>query len=191
MNIECYKGAIMHKFESPARLGELNPAVTLKNIGLEHGDVFCDIGSGTGIFTVEAAKITDNTVYAIDTSDDMLKITEGKCEALGLKNVMTIHPEGFSYPIADGQCDVVLLSTVIHEIDEKAALLKEIHRILAPQGKLVIIELHKRETPIGPPVGHRISEEQLQQIAEEHSFVQDSLTSLGENLYLSEFNKSV
>ena len=89
----------MHKFESPARLGELNPAVTLKNIGLEHGDVFCDIGSGTGIFTFEAAKITDNTVYAIDTSDDMLKITEGKCEALGLLAIGDDLDKGASFEL--------------------------------------------------------------------------------------------
>jgi ubiquinone/menaquinone biosynthesis C-methylase UbiE len=179
----------MHKFESPARLAELAPADTLRNIGLIEDSVFCDIGSGTGIFTVEAAKITKNTIYAIDTSDEMLRITKDKCKRLGLSNVRLIHPKGFSYPIEDAQCDVVLLSTVFHEIDDKAALLREIHRILAPQGKLAIIEFYKKETPMGPPVDHRIGEKELHETVEQYDFLLASQSSLGENLYLAVFMK--
>ena len=179
----------MHKFESPARVAELNPEVTLRKIGLKDGDVFCDIGAGPGVFTIPAAKVTSARVYAIDVLDEMLGIIAQKCSEQGIDNVTRILAKGYSYPIADGECDIVFMSTVLHEVDDTDALLKEIRRILAPQGKLVIIELHKRETPIGPPVGHRISEEKLQQIVEGYSFAQDSLISLGENLYLATFSK--
>ena len=181
----------MHKFESPARVNELSPALTLKRIGLKEGDVFCDIGSGPGIFTVEAAKITRNTIYAIDTSDDMLRIVAGKIEEQGLDNISLIKPDGYSYPIASGECDIVLLSTVFHEVDDTDALMKEISRILKPHGKLVIIECHKKETPMGPPVGHRISEAKLKQIVEQYGFSRTAQSSMGENFYLSEFSKSV
>ncbi len=181
----------MHKFESPARLAELKPDATLRSIGLKEGDVFCDIGSGPGVFTVEAAKITRNTIYAIDTSDDMLRIVAAKIKEQGLDNIVLIKPVGFSYPIADADCDIVLMSTVIHEIDDKVSLLKEIHRVLKPQGKLVIIECHKKKTPMGPPVDHRISEKQLKKFAEQHGFSRTAQSSMGENFYLSEFSKSV
>ena len=184
------KGATMHKFESPARVAELNPEATLRKIGLKNGDVFCDIGAGTGIFTVEAAKITDNTVYAIDTSDDMLRITEDKCKQLGLKNVKTVHPVGFSYPIDDGECDIVFMCTVFHEIDDTTALLKEISRIIDPHGKLIIIEFYEKETPMGPPITSRMSEAKVMQIVEDTGFVRTSQAGMGENFYICEFVKN-
>jgi ubiquinone/menaquinone biosynthesis C-methylase UbiE len=180
----------MHKFENPARLDELKPGATLTRVGLTDGDVFCDIGAGTGIFTVEAAKITRNTIYTIDTSDDMLKMIADKIAKQGFNHVVLINPKGFLYPIADNECDVVLMSTVIHEIDDKASLLNEIHRILKPQGKLVIIEFYAKQTPIGPPVDHRISEEMLKEIASQYGFVRVNQSGLGENFYMSEFGKS-
>ena len=179
----------MHKFESPKRVEELNPKGTLINTGLKGGDVFCDIGTGPGLFTIEAAKITGAKVYAIDTSNDMLEIVAGKAETLRLNNIELINPEGFSYPIEDGFCDYVLLSTVLHEIDDKQALLAEINRILKPGGRLVIIELHKRETPIGPPLSHRISFDETRQLAEEQGFVLWQHESMGENFYLTVFGK--
>lgn len=179
----------MHKFDNPVRTAELSPAATLLNIGLKKDDVFCDIGAGTGIFTIEAAKITDNTTYAIDLSESMLEIIANKCKVQNIENVIRINPNGFSYPLAVGECDFALACTVFHEIDDKTALLKEIYRILKPQGKLVIIEFFCKETPFGPPITNRISAVQTKKIAEENAFVQFSQTTLGENFYLSEFSK--
>lgn len=181
----------MHKFESPARLNELKPDATLKSIGLKEGDVFCDIGVGPGIFSIPAAIVTHEAVYAIDTSQDMLEIVSQKSKTQGLDNIVLINPDGFSYPISDGECDIVLLCTVIHEIDDTTALLREIFRILKPQGKLVIIEFYKKQTQMGPPLNHRISEEQLKEIAKQNGFARTAQSSLGENFYMSEFGKNV
>ena len=44
------------KFENPARLDELRPESTLRRAGFSEGMSLCDIGAGTGIFSVAAAK---------------------------------------------------------------------------------------------------------------------------------------
>jgi ubiquinone/menaquinone biosynthesis C-methylase UbiE len=181
----------MHKFESPARLAELKPNDTLRNIGLKLGDVFCDIGAGTGIFTIPAVNIARSAVYAVDTSESMLAIIGRKCSEQGVDNVTRINPNGYSYPIADGECDIVFMCTVFHEIDDTAALLGEISRIMGPHGKLVIIEFYEKTTPMGPPVTSRIGETKLKRIARKNGFARTNQTSLGENFYLSEFEKNI
>ena len=52
-----------------------------------------------------------------------------------------------------------------HEVENKELMLDEIKRILKQGGKLMIIEFHKRETPMGPPLDHRISEEYVEKIS--------------------------
>jgi|GEM_PF-2602649 len=63
-----------NKLENPDRLAELSPKETLMRIGLGEQDIICDIGAGSGIFTIPAARITANTVFALDINDEFLDI---------------------------------------------------------------------------------------------------------------------
>ena len=178
----------MHKLENPIRLKELDPETTLKNIGLNKDSVFCDIGAGTGIFTIPAAQITAAHVYALDMSADMLKIITDKSDVLGLDHIHTIKADTPPYPIQDNTCDIVLMCTVLHEIDDKAALMQEIRRILKPDGRFAVIEFFKKETPMGPPVSRRISAADVADIAHKNGFKTVSQTALGDNFYLAVFS---
>jgi len=62
------------KFENPVRIKELKPIETLIRIGLKENHVVCDIGAGSGIFTIPASMITKNKVYALEINDAMLSI---------------------------------------------------------------------------------------------------------------------
>lgn len=179
----------MSKLENPARLMELKPRSTLLETGLNKDDIFCDIGAGTGIFTIEAAKITNAKTYAVDVSEDMLKVIEDKAAKHNLKNIELINPETFNYPIETNQCDFIMLCTVLHEIDDKSALLNEIYRILKRSGRLIIIEFFKKQTPMGPPANHRISIDETMALADEFDFNLQKQSSLGENLYILVFRK--
>lgn len=180
----------MSKFENPIRLMELLPKETLIDIGLKKGDLFCDIGAGTGVFTIEAAIITGVDTYAIDISEEMLSVIEAKANALDIENIQLIKASGFDYPIEEGVCDFAFMCSTLHEIYEKPQLLKEIHRILKRDGKLAVIEFHKSRTPLGPPEQNRISMEETKEIVEEHGFAELSKRNLGENYYLCTFKKN-
>ncbi len=179
----------MSKLENPIRLIELMPKKTLIEVGLRKGDVFCDIGAGTGVFTIEAAAITHAATYAIDTSEDMLNAVTVKARALGIENINNIKSDGFDYPIDDNSCDFVFMSSVLHEIDNKKALMNEIQRILRDDGKLIIIEFHKKATPLGPQEQHRISINETKEVVENCGFSEISIRNLGENFYLCVFIK--
>jgi len=172
-----------NKLEDPGRLAELNPNGTLKKIGLGERDVVCDIGAGSGIFTISAAQITRNSVFALEVNDEFLGIIREKADREKLTNIIPDKVTDFHYDIGTESVDLVILVTVLHEIDKKAALLTEIKRILKSTGKLAIIEFHKKQTPIGPPVPHRISKDEVLKICSDFDFYKSGEFDLGDNFY--------
>lgn len=178
MNYEKIK-----KFENKARLEELNPRDTLKRAGFKEGMVLCDIGAGTGIFSIPATKISDNDIYALEKSDEMIEILKNRIVEKNIKNLKIKKVESNILPIGDKVCDLVIMVTVLHHIDDKEFMIDEIKRILKDNGKLMIIEFHKRETSMGPPVEMRISEEELEEIGVYNNLKIIDKFVLGDNFY--------
>jgi len=58
-----------NKLENLESIAELSPKETLLRIGLGEQDIICDIGAGSGIFTIPAARITKNTAFALEIND--------------------------------------------------------------------------------------------------------------------------
>ena len=175
------------KYENPLRLAELKPEETLLRIGLSIDHTVVDIGAGSGIFTFPAARITKNKVFALEISEDMLAIIADKAKNEGSDNIELMKVEDSIFPLASDSIDIALMVTVLHEIDNQPAMLAEIKRVLHKQGKLAIIEFHKRETPMGPPVIKRIDEGALAGVLASAGFVQSDSFHLGENFYCSIF----
>lgn len=177
----------IEKFESKRRLQELNPYETLLKIGLEKDHVFCDIGAGTGIFSFAASGITTNKIYAIEISDEMIELLIKRKEEGKVNQLEILKGNQDSLPIEANSVDRVLLSTVFHELEAPENILKEIKKIMKNDSLLAIIEFHKKETPMGPPVNHRISKTDLIKICSENNFEKIKTIDLGENFYLSIF----
>lgn len=171
------------KLENPERIRELNPEATLKRIGVGEKDVICDIGAGSGIFTVTAAKITNNLCLALETDDEMLEFIAQKAKNEKLSNVKTVKVSGPRFDIEDNTVDLVILVTVLHEVENKGALLAEIKRILKSDGRLAIIEFRKLQTPMGPPVMHRISQDEIIKLCDEVGLSKADEFGLGDNFY--------
>ncbi len=73
--------------------------VVLGKLGLKKGEVFYDIGSGTGSITVSASGISDDIhVFAIDSDPEAAKLTQKNCISYGRDNVLVVNgraPESF------------------------------------------------------------------------------------------------
>lgn len=177
----------IEKFENKTRLKELNAYETLLEIGLEKDHVFCDIGAGTGIFSFAASGITSNKIYAIEISDEMIELLIKRKEEGKVKQLEILKGNHDSLQIEPNSVDLVLLSTVFHELESPEKMLKEIKKILKNDSLLAIIEFHNKETPMGPPVNHRISKIDLEKICIDNNFENVKTIDLGENFYLSIF----
>lgn len=181
--------SIIQKLENPIRVKELNIENTLKRLGLSNETSFCDIGTGTGLFSLAAAKLSEKPIYALEISEDMLNFLKQQKQDQNLKNLIVKKVES-NIPLEKCSCNICLLATVYHELEEPEHMLNEIHRILSPNGILGIIEFHRLKTPMGPPLSHRISKDELQKQVERKGFVISENFRLGENFYCSIFKST-
>lgn len=176
------------KFENPIRIEELKPSETLRRIGVKENHVICDIGAGSGIFTIPAAKLTKETVYALEIDDEMLALISDKAEKEDIKNIHPIKVNNSRFDVPNKVADIVFLVTVLHEIKEKTVFLSEIKRVLKEDGKIAIIEFHKRQTPMGPPIGHRLGKEGAMEVFNNVGLIIVEEFDLGPNYYCSVFS---
>ena len=80
--------------DSDERKKILPPFKILKMFGLKSGDIFADIGAGTGYFSFPALEIvgTSGFVYALDISEIMLNEIDTKIKKRNLlsnKNILS------------------------------------------------------------------------------------------------------
>jgi ubiquinone/menaquinone biosynthesis C-methylase UbiE len=102
---------------------------------------------------------------------------------MNLTNIKSIVVDTDTYPLDSEIFDYALLVTVFHEIADKKGLLDEIKRLLKKDGKLLIVEFFKRETPFGPPPAHRLSREEVLQSCSPAGFSEELYFQLGDNFY--------
>lgn len=175
------------KLENPVRVAELDPVGTLEKIGFHAGETLCDIGAGSGIFSLAAAGMEAEKVWAVDTDEDIL--TDLKARTAKVPCLVTVPAEGCSYPLEDQSADWVLLVTVLHEIAEKQTLLSEIRRILKTDGTVCLIEFRKMKTPLGRPSENRISEEEAAALFAEAGFRREENYIMGKNFYCQTYRQ--
>lgn len=171
------------KFENENRIAEINPEGTLIRAGFKEDMVLCDIGAGSGIFTFPAAHISQNTIYALEISDSMIELLESRKAERKTDNLIIKKVDTKVLPLEDGSCDMAVMVTVLHEIENKEFMLGEIKRALKKNGRLMVIEFHKKDTPMGPPARHRLSMEYVIELCGGFDFKTTDQFSLGDNFY--------
>lgn len=177
------------KLENPVRVAELDPEGTLYKLGLKAGDIFCDIGAGSGLFTLPAARITGATAYALETDQAMLDLIRERADSEGLDiRTKRVTDDGFGIP--DATADVVLLATVLHEIQNRHVFLTNVRTLLRNNGKVAVIEFREGETPMGPNPSHRMGRDSILLAMSEANMEFQEEHILGPNFYCLIFQKS-
>ena len=118
-----------------------NPQKILGGL-IKEGMVVLDVGCGPGLFSVEMAKMvgTRGKVIAADLQDKMLDKLRRKIQGREIQNIITLHKcEQDKIGIKE-KVDFVLAFYVVHEVPDKRGFFIELHSILKPNGKLLIIE---------------------------------------------------
>ena len=111
----------------------------LDSIGEGPFDYLVDLGTGTGRILELFAQRTKRAV-GVDINRDMLAYARAKLEAAHLSHCQVRHGDLFSLSFADGEVDVVVLHQVLHFLDDPGSALNEAARILAPGGRLLVVD---------------------------------------------------
>jgi ubiquinone/menaquinone biosynthesis C-methylase UbiE len=152
------------RLDDPARDEWQRPDVVLAALGITQTSVVCDVGAGTGYFALRLAKLAAQ-VYAVDVEPQLLSLLRDRVASAGLHNVTPVLGLAHDPLVPAAACDLILVVNVFHHVPDKPAYLRRLQAALRPGGQLAIIDFHKRELPVGPPVDHKFAREDcLEQI---------------------------
>lgn len=106
-----------------------------------------DIGCGAGHVSYAVAPMVKKVV-AYDLSKQMLAIVANSAQERHLPNIDTQQGIAEQLPFDDHTFDLVLTRFSAHHWSDVPAALKEIQRVLTPQGKMVIVDVVAPECPL-------------------------------------------
>lgn len=105
-----------------------------------------DIGTGTGRM-IELFGPDADSALGVDRSPEMLRLARVKLAEAGLPSVELRQGDMYSLPLPSHSVDTVIIHQVLHYAQQPAAAVAEAARLLAPGGRLVIVDFapHERE----------------------------------------------
>lgn len=158
-----------------------HPPRNIAALGIQNGMSVADFGSGSGAYVLGMAERLHGAghVYALDVQQDLLRKVKREAHKRGYTNVEVIwcdleRPR--SSKIADKKIDLVLVSNLLFQVENKAAVLAEAWRILKPTGRLAIIDWlgpassQELTSMIGPHKNDAVPKKRAMQLAEEAGF---------------------
>ena len=104
-----------------------------------------DIGTGTGRMIELFGRSALQSV-GIDRSSEMLRLARVKLEAAGIPSSLR-QGDMYTLPMDDGSADTIIIHQVLHYAHSPSAAIDEASRVLAPGGRLLIVDFaaHERE----------------------------------------------
>ena len=153
--------AYIARLADPARDAWQKPDEVVAALKLRPGQTACDVGAGPGYFTLRLARAVGpaGRVYAVDVEPKILDALRERLAASGLRNVTPVLALADDALLPPGACDVILIVDTYHHFPERPAYLRRLSRALKTGGRIVNVDYHKKPTPVGPAMDHRLSRE--------------------------------
>ncbi len=147
----------------------LKPQNVVASSGIKPGQNIADLGCGSGFYVLAAAKMVGNTgrVLAVDVQDPKLTATKSISLQHNLHNVEVFRAD-LEKPInlPHGTEDMVIVASILHEVKNREALLKNAYALLKTHGHLLAVDWKLEHSPFGPSMEKRISEHDLRKLLE-------------------------
>ena len=145
----------------------LNVNQVLSNLDLKDGMIAAEFGCGSADFSVALAKkLERGRVYALDIQEEKLSALKSRATHEHINNVFTVlcdleAPNGST--LHNGQLDVVLITNVLFQAENKDTIVKEAARVVKPGGQILVVDWLK-QGPFSPKTG-MVKPEEIKQIA--------------------------
>ncbi|MHA2392842.1 MAG: class I SAM-dependent methyltransferase [Promethearchaeota archaeon] len=143
-----------YKFPAPSFLTRLidnpirrkfiqKPDKVAERMDLNPGMVVAEIGPGKGSYTKALARsiLPIGKVYALDIQESIIDRLKKKIDKEGITNIIPRIDDAYNLSFEDESVDRVLMIACLSEIPEPVRVLKELKRILKPNGLISLSEI--------------------------------------------------
>ena len=129
--------------ESPLMDNLIGTQKTLNHIGLQPGQRVLEIGPGPRRLLIPAARrvLPGGEVVGLDIQPEMIERLNTRAAQAGVTNLTTILGDATQSNVPAESFDVVYLCTVLGEIPDREAALRQCYAALKPGGRLSITEI--------------------------------------------------
>lgn len=178
------EGEHHHRGKSSESL--LDKGLILSALAIEPEQVVLDAGCGNGYMSRVFSTMVGERGKVCALDPDETAIATLQEQTVGSNVVPLVGDITTDTGLPQGAFDLIYLSTVVHGFspEQLKGFEREARRLLAPGGKLAIVEIVKRNTPFGPPLDRRFSPQELRQALGLQPL---STVGVGEFFYLQTF----
>ena len=100
-----------------------------------------DVATGTGAVALELVRQHGCFVVGVDRSADMLAVARARIAARGLASRIELHEaRAEALPFADASFDALTVTYLLRYVDDPAATLRELARVVRPGGTVAMLE---------------------------------------------------
>jgi ubiquinone/menaquinone biosynthesis C-methylase UbiE len=151
------------------------PEKNILHLGLKEGMRVADFGAGTGFYSKAISSRVGHSgkVYAIEVQKDLVKKFEADIKRLGINNIECIWGDIERYggtKLADDSVDVVIISNVLFQVEDKIGIIDEAKRVLRKGGKVLLIDWNDSYKGIGSSSKNIMSESKSRELFEKKGF---------------------
>ena len=133
-----------------------DPQKNIAELGIMDGMRVVDLGTGSGFYTIEAAKKVGprGRVYAVDVQQDLLDKLKNSAGLAGLHNIEVVWGNVEKIggtKLREGIADRIILSNTLFQIEpaDRENLALETKRLMKQGGKLLVVDWDSG-TPLSP-----------------------------------------
>lgn len=173
--------------------GLIDTARFFEELDLKKGIAFLDVACGWGAYSLAVSDMIgqDSSIYAVDLWEEGIASLKKEAADKGIQNMRCfVSDVSRNIPIENDCVDVCLMATVLHDFvgdRVEQGVMKEIVRVIKPQGTLAIVEFKKIDGPPGPPKPIRLTPQEVVKIVLAYGFRQQRFTEVGPDNYLQIF----
>jgi ubiquinone/menaquinone biosynthesis C-methylase UbiE len=149
-----HQDLILDQFTRQATVFSTAPSITderalqmiVEAAGADPDDTVLDVACGPGLVVCAFAPHVREAV-GIDVTPAMLERARTLAAEKGLSNVSWRQGDVYSLPFADGSFTIVTTRFSFHHFLDPAAVLREMARVCAPQGRIVVVDDYAPDDP--------------------------------------------
>jgi ubiquinone/menaquinone biosynthesis C-methylase UbiE len=168
----------------------MEPALMLAACNILSTDVVADFGAGSGFMAREISKLVpQGNVYAIEINRDLVARIIHEVQDNHITNIQPlwgdIEIKGGS-KLGDEAVDIVVLSNILFQLDDKLGCIKESIRVLKSGGRILLADWSESFGGLGPVPHHVFDKSMAEQL-----LLSVGCTKLSDNLPSGEHHYAI